>query len=159
MDFSSILKGPLHTLCWVIPVLLLGLLLRSPWFKGMIGEAWGTFAAWVRLPADNYHRIHNVTLPTPDGTMQIDHIFVSRFGIFVVETKNMKGWIFGGEHQAPEKGDGVIICLKRIITPSPFSFAPLRRWVGKIRLPQLGIIGLPLTARPPREAFVQHPGC
>ena len=39
-------------------------------------------------------------MPTVDGTTQIDHIFVSRFGIFVVETKNMKGWIFGGEHQA-----------------------------------------------------------
>jgi hypothetical protein len=39
-------------------------------------------------------------LPTPDGTTQIDHIFVSCFGIFVVETKNMKGWIFGAENQA-----------------------------------------------------------
>jgi hypothetical protein len=27
-------------------------------------------------------------------------VFVSRFGIFVVETKNMKGWIFGSETQA-----------------------------------------------------------
>ncbi|MEJ2715066.1 MAG: NERD domain-containing protein [Acidihalobacter sp.] len=44
--------------------------------------------------------MHNVTIPTLDGTTQIDHIFVSRFGIFVVETKNMKGWIFGGEHQS-----------------------------------------------------------
>ncbi|WP_406828358.1 nuclease-related domain-containing protein [Microbulbifer sp. ARAS458-1] len=34
----------------------------------------------------------------------IDHIFVSRFGVFVVETKNMQGGMFGGEHQtvAPE---------------------------------------------------------
>jgi hypothetical protein len=58
------------------------------------------FAAKLRLPADTYHAIHNVTLPTPDGTTQVDHIFVSRFGIFVVETKNMKGWIFGAENQA-----------------------------------------------------------
>jgi restriction system protein len=44
--------------------------------------------------------VHNVTLPTPDGTTQIDHVFVSRFGIFVLEMKNMRGWIFGGEDQA-----------------------------------------------------------
>ncbi len=56
--------------------------------------------ARLRLPADTYHPFHNVTLPTLDGTTQIDHIFVSRFGIFVVETKNMKGWIFGSEQQA-----------------------------------------------------------
>jgi len=54
----------------------------------------------LRLPHNIYHPIHNVTLPTLYGTTQIDHIFVSRYGIFVVETKNMKGWIFGGEKQA-----------------------------------------------------------
>ena len=36
-------------------------------------------------------------LRAPDGTTQVDHVFVSRFGVFVVETKNMGGWIFGGE--------------------------------------------------------------
>ena len=29
------------------------------------------------------------------GTTQIDHVVLSPFGIFVVETKNLKGWIFG----------------------------------------------------------------
>ncbi|MCL1481805.1 MAG: NERD domain-containing protein [Marinobacter sp.] len=46
-----------------------------------------------------YHLIKNVTLPTEDGTTQIDHILVSEFGVFVVETKNMKGWIFGSATQ------------------------------------------------------------
>jgi hypothetical protein len=36
-----------------------------------------------------------VTLPTEDGSTQIDHVVVSRFGVFVVETKNYGGWIFG----------------------------------------------------------------
>lgn len=52
------------------------------------------------LPSDKYTRFRNVTLPTLDGTTQIDHIFVSRFGVFIVETKNMKGWIYGSERQA-----------------------------------------------------------
>lgn len=42
-----------------------------------------------------YTQIHNVTLRTDDGTTQIDHIILSKFGIFVIETKNMSGWIFG----------------------------------------------------------------
>lgn len=102
MNFSPISKEALQTLCWLIPIMLfLGILsfLRSTRFKGMLGEALVKFAAWFRLPSKTYHALHNVTLPTPDGTTQIDHIFVSCFGIFVVETKNMKGWIFGEEKQ------------------------------------------------------------
>jgi predicted RNA-binding Zn-ribbon protein involved in translation (DUF1610 family) len=38
-------------------------------------------------------------LPTEDGSTQIDHIIVSEYGVFVVETKNMKGWIFGSPNQ------------------------------------------------------------
>jgi restriction system protein len=34
-----------------------------------------------------------------NGTTQIDHILVSPFGLFVIETKNIKGWIFGSEQQ------------------------------------------------------------
>lgn len=32
------------------------------------------------------------------GMTQIDHIYISKFGIFVVETKNYKGWIYGKTH-------------------------------------------------------------
>lgn len=100
MDYSQIINDTLATFWWLIPVALVALLFKTAWFKGMVGEALVKLAARLRLPADTYHRIHDVTLPTPDGTTQIDHVFVSRFGIFVVETKNMKGWIYGGERQA-----------------------------------------------------------
>ncbi|WP_318011012.1 nuclease-related domain-containing protein [Clostridium sp. FP1] len=30
-------------------------------------------------------------------TTQIDHVIVSNYGIFVIETKNYKGWIIGNE--------------------------------------------------------------
>ena len=43
--------------------------------------------------------MHNVTLPSPgSGTTQIDHVIISRFGIFAVETKNYRGAIYGSEH-------------------------------------------------------------
>jgi hypothetical protein len=99
MNFSPTMNEVLK-LWWIIPILLVIAVVKSPWFKGLLGEALVKFAARLRLPSETYHPIHNVTLPTPDGTTQIDHIFVSRFGIFVLETKNMKGWIFGSENQA-----------------------------------------------------------
>lgn len=99
MDYSPIVNEVLKALWWFIPVALLISLLQSPWFKGTLGEAFVKLTAKLRLPADTYRPIHNVTLSTADGTTQIDHIVVSRFGIFVVETKNMRGWIFGRENQ------------------------------------------------------------
>lgn len=71
-----------------------------PKLKGKLGEASINF--WIKkLLNQGYQLIPNVTLPTPDeGTTQIDHIIVSRYGIFVVETKTYKGWIFGGERDA-----------------------------------------------------------
>ena len=56
-------------------------------------------AAQLFLPKDEYYLIKDVTLLTDDGTTQIDHIIVSRYGVFVIETKNMKGWIFGSANQ------------------------------------------------------------
>lgn len=63
--------------------------------KGWIGEAQVTLAKKIFLDSSIYFDINNVTIPTDNGTTQIDHIIVSPFGIFVVETKNMEGWIFG----------------------------------------------------------------
>ena len=84
---------------YVIPLIILAALLKSPWFKGVMGEFWVNLMTRLFLNKNTYHLIKNVTLPTEDGTTQIDHIIVSQFGVFVVETKNMKGWIYGAEDQ------------------------------------------------------------
>ena len=73
--------------------------LKANSFKGFIGETIINLATTLFLDKKKYHLIKNVTLPSGGGTTQIDHIIVSKYGIFVVETKNMKGWIFGDEHQ------------------------------------------------------------
>lgn len=70
--------------------------LKAP-IKGKIGETLVQAGAAVMLPSSVYRQFHDVTLPTEGGTTQIDHVFVSVFGVFVVETKNMSGWIFGSE--------------------------------------------------------------
>jgi len=99
MELSPVINA-VFKLWWILPILLVIAIFKSPWFKGLLGEALVRFAARLWLPSETYHPLHNVTLPTPDGTTQIDHVFVSPFGVFVVETKNMKGWIFGSESQA-----------------------------------------------------------
>jgi hypothetical protein len=44
--------------------------------------------------------LNNVTLPTENGTTQIDHILIADTGIFVIETKHYKGWIYGNPNDA-----------------------------------------------------------
>lgn len=48
----------------------------------------------------DYHLMNHITLPFKNGTTQIDHILVSRFGVFVIETKDYKGWIFANPKQS-----------------------------------------------------------
>ena len=43
----------------------------------------------------SFHLMNHLTIPLRDGTTQIDHVLVSRYGVFVIETKNYSGWIFG----------------------------------------------------------------
>ena len=48
----------------------------------------------------NYHLLNHITIKYGSSTTQIDHILVSRHGVFVIETKNYKGWIFANAKQA-----------------------------------------------------------
>lgn len=49
------------------------------------------------LPSSEYSVINDITLQDEHGSTQIDHVIVSVYGIFVIETKNYSGWIMGGE--------------------------------------------------------------
>ncbi|WP_264877414.1 NERD domain-containing protein [Vibrio agarivorans] len=98
MDFFGILIGALAQVWYIIPLLIVVSIFKSRWFKGVFGE-FLVNKLLSQLPDSDYTLVRDVTLPTDDGTTQIDHIVVSRFGVFVVETKNMKGWIFGSKNQ------------------------------------------------------------
>lgn len=71
--------------------------LLEPKIKGKIGEQ-AVASKLFLLDSRNYKVIHDVVLKTGNRITQIDHIVISDFGIFVIETKNYKGWILGGEH-------------------------------------------------------------
>ena len=47
--------------------------------------------------SNEYHLFDDVYICFNDRSIQIDHIVVSKYGVFVIETKNIKGWIFGGD--------------------------------------------------------------
>jgi restriction system protein len=83
----------------LIAAAVLFVILKAPKVKGMLGEGAVNLMAKVMLNRKDYHLIRNVTVPTKEGTTQIDHVIVSPYGIFVIETKNMRGWIFGSPNQ------------------------------------------------------------
>jgi len=52
------------------------------------------------LSYKDYFIFNNLIIPsTQNGSSQIDHLVVSKFGIFVIESKDYKGWIFGDKEQ------------------------------------------------------------
>ena len=97
---NTALNPLVQMLVWLIPIIVVVSILKSPWGKGQMGELFVRFMLRLRLDKTVYLPLHHVTLATLDGSTQIDHVLVSRFGIFSIETKNMQGWIFGSERQA-----------------------------------------------------------
>ena len=57
----------------------------------------------IRLELIRHYRdwilLNDVLLPSGEGTTQIDHILVSPGGVFLIETKDMNGWVFGSPGQ------------------------------------------------------------
>lgn len=96
---NPILKQIIGSVWYLIPLFILVSLAKSAWFKGVLGEFIVNLSARLFLNKEQYHLIKNVTLSTKDGSTQIDHVIVSKYGVFVVETKNMRGWIFGSPNQ------------------------------------------------------------
>lgn len=70
--------------------------LYSPKIKGIIGEKSISSILYL-LDKSKYTVINNIVLKRDTKTSQIDHVVISDFGIFVIETKNYKGWIVGNE--------------------------------------------------------------
>ena len=67
--------------------------------KGWLGELKTKVAEKLLLDSKVYHVFNNVLVSVNGRTTQIDHVIVSRYGIFVLETKDKTGWIFGSENQ------------------------------------------------------------
>lgn len=97
--FGTLFKSiPLYV--WLVVVIAFAAKVLFPVFKpkikGWFGEMVLDKLLKVKLDGAKYRILHNIMLPTDDGaTTQIDHIVVSQWGIFVIETKTYSEWIFG----------------------------------------------------------------
>lgn len=63
--------------------------------KGRTGELKTRIAHKLFLDSKRYHIFNNLFIQMKDKSTQIDHVVVSKYGIFVIETKHKSGWIFG----------------------------------------------------------------
>lgn len=83
---------------YFVPVLLFIVLLKLllPKIKGYIGEK-SVSNHLSKLPSDHYFTLDDIMIPGLNGTSQIDHVVVSSYGVFAIETKNYDGWIYGNE--------------------------------------------------------------
>lgn len=103
----SYLGGKFDGMTFVIVALSLmivftvaAIVLSLPSVKGKIGEA-RVSRKLKKLAKKNGGQIFdNVIIPgESDKTSQIDHIYVCKYGVFVVETKNYAGRIYGTDGQ------------------------------------------------------------
>lgn len=67
----------------------------SNW-KGKFSEKLA-YRKMLELP-DEYHIFNDLFFESNGYSTQIDHVVVSPYGVFVIETKGYKGWILGGEN-------------------------------------------------------------
>ena len=82
----------------IIILFIISFLIKKKYLdKGKLGER-SVSKRLKRLDNNKYKVINDVILKTSRGTSQIDHLVVSNYGIFVIETKNYQGWIVGSEN-------------------------------------------------------------
>lgn len=91
--------GAFNTILLLIVIAaVLYLKLKLPAIKGKIGEK-KVSAILSLLPKNKYVVLNDILLKNGAHSTQIDHIIVSVYGIFVIETKNYKGWIIGNSYK------------------------------------------------------------
>jgi hypothetical protein len=116
---------------------------KIPAWRGALGER--TVNRFLnRLNLQEYKILSDVMLPSEGKTQttQIDHIVVSRYGIFCIETKNYSGWIFGSARD--EMWTQVIYRHKeRFYNPLRQNFAHTKAIESVIRLlyPKVPVVG------------------
>lgn len=127
----------------IIAIFIMLKILGSARFKGWFGER-AVSRGLSQLDPTTYHTFHDLYLPRPDGqgTTQLDHVVVSPFGIFVIETKNYKGWIFGSEKQ-PQWTQQIYRQKNRFQNPLHQNDLHVRALVESLALPRA--VFLPLV--------------
>ncbi len=100
MDLNPVIWKAVAIIGAVVLLRIAWMMVR-PRVRGAFGETLLAAVLRRKLDASLYHVLNDIYLPLDDGsTTQIDHVVVSPFGVFVIETKTYKGWIFGNPRDA-----------------------------------------------------------
>lgn len=81
---------------WIILFAYIVLCVNYKKWIGVVGEFW--VKRELKKLSSEYKVINGVMIKTSDDfTHQIDHVAVSKYGIFVIETKQYNGFISGND--------------------------------------------------------------
>lgn len=93
-----LLSQPLYWIAIIVSLtIIISYYLFGPKIIGWFGELW-TKQALRKLPKDKYTILNDVFIKTNEQTHQIDHVVVSQYGIFSIETKQYNGYITGSKY-------------------------------------------------------------
>lgn len=94
----ALLTSPLYwTLIIICAIFIFICLKYGNKIIGWFGELW-TKQALNRLDIHKYIVLNDIMIEVSGKTHQIDHIVISRYGIFVIETKQYNGYIKGDRY-------------------------------------------------------------
>ncbi|QXW28088.1 NERD domain-containing protein [Aeromonas sanarellii] len=118
MDFTPVIALLLSLLWYLLPLLLIATVIKTPWFKGMVGEWFLNLSIRLFLDKREYRLLKNVTLLMPEGSIQTYHVLVSRFRVLIIEIKNIKRWISQNIlHPTPDKLSTSNVLPSNILPP------------------------------------------
>lgn len=125
-------------LAWIIPALFLIAYLGSPRHGGRMAYRRVKRLLEQSLDRRRFTQFHGIVLPTGGGTEALDHVLVSRHGIFVIVSEHRPGSLSGGESQEVWK-------QKR--------FARTQRWPNPLYRAKLQMETLQRILGIPRDRF------
>lgn len=93
--FKTVLTSPSIIILFILCILIK---IYYPKIRGFMGEFW-VKVELGKLSKNDYIILNDIMVESNDKTHQIDHIVISKYGIFVIEMKNYYGLITGSEYK------------------------------------------------------------
>ena len=94
----KLMFNPVYMTMVIISILIIIIYkLFLPKILGFFGELWCK-EELNKLPKDKYKVINNLFIEVNNNYHQIDHIVISIYGIFVIETKQYNGYFTGSKY-------------------------------------------------------------
>lgn len=95
--FKSFMIAAMNPIFIIVMILTIIVLIFGKKIIGKAGEHW-TKESLSKLPKDKYVILNDIFIEVNGRTHQIDHVVVSPYGIFSIETKQYNGYITGNKY-------------------------------------------------------------